>query len=139
VQRKRILIVDDHADTLELFRIMLDGTYSVLTCESALEAVKQVDEFKPNLLMLDVRMSPVDGVECLRAIRAKPAWNRVPAIALTALARDAEKQALVAAGFQAIVTKPVFDLRVLDRTIEGLLESPSRSDPEFAPAENTAA
>jgi CheY-like chemotaxis protein len=138
MEKKRILIVDDHEDNLELLRIVLDDEYAVLTCGSSDEAIKLVDQFKPDLLMLDVLMYPVNGIECLHAIRAKSEWSGLPAIALTALARDVEKKAMLAAGFQAIVTKPLLSPVSLVGAIEELLKSPSAHDAESQQGETSA-
>jgi CheY-like chemotaxis protein len=123
MERKRILLVDDHVDNLELLTIMLGDEYDVLADESAEDALRVVEEFNPDLLVLDVRMHPMNGVQCLNAIRAKPERSSIPAIALTALAREVDKAALFAAGFQAIVTKPLVDQEALQRAIHELLGS----------------
>jgi len=131
MDRKRVLIIDDHVDSLELMKIMLGDDYNVLTYASAPEALKVVEEVRPALLVLDVRMHPIDGIECLKVIRATEGNCSVPAIALTALARDVEKEALLAAGFQAIFTKPLLDQDALRSAIEELLKFPSQDDAQF--------
>jgi CheY-like chemotaxis protein len=138
MDNKRIIIVDDHVDSLELMEIMLGDDYDVFTYASAAEALKVVQEVKPALLMLDVCMYPIDGIECLKAIRATEGNQLIPAIALTALARDIDKQTLLAAGFQAIVTKPLLDLDALRSSLEGLLRIPSQDDAEFLGQTSTA-
>jgi len=138
MDRKNVLIIDDHVDSLELMKVMLDDDYNVLIYESPDEALKVVEEVKPSLLVLDVRMHPMDGIECLKAIRATKGNCSVPAIAFTALARDVEREALLAAGFQAIVTKPLLDQKVLQSAIEGLLRFPFQDDGPF-PGETSAA
>jgi CheY-like chemotaxis protein len=75
--------------------------------------------------VLDIGMAPIDGVQCLQAIRARPGYARIPAIALTAFARDVERNAFLEAGFQAVVTKPILDHRAFLAAIEGLLEWPA--------------
>jgi CheY-like chemotaxis protein len=132
MDRKRILMVDDHVDSLELMKIMLGDDYNVFTYASAAEALKVVQEVKPALLMLDVCMYPIDGIECLKAIRATDGNQSIPAIALTALARDVDKQALLAAGFQAVVTKPLLDQDALRSSLEELLKIPSQDDANFS-------
>jgi CheY-like chemotaxis protein len=123
MRTKSILLADDHADNLELLSIILGEDYNVRACASAVEALIALEEFTPDLLVLDVRMHPFDGVECLKAIRAKPGYTTIPAIALTALARDVDRAALLEAGFDDVVTKPIFDYECLKRTIDGLLKS----------------
>jgi CheY-like chemotaxis protein len=105
----RLLLVDDDPDNREVLTVILSEAYNVLSYGSAAEALLALDAVKPDLLLLDIRMSPVDGLQCLEAVRAIPEYSRIPAIALTAFARDVEKAAFVAAGFQAVVTKPILD------------------------------
>jgi CheY-like chemotaxis protein len=66
-------------------------------------------------------MSPVDGLQCLEVIRSLPGYRSIPAIALTAYAHDVERKAFVAAGFQAVVTKPILDQQELFGSITALL------------------
>jgi len=122
----RLLLVEDNPDNLEIFTMMFSARYRVAGCGSAAEALTLLETFKPDVLVLDIRMSPIDGVQCLEAIRAVPGYSRTPAIALTAFARDVERQAFLAAGFQAVVTKPILDYGELERLIDTVLTS-SRS------------
>ena len=119
----RVLVVDDNEDILEMLTVLLGEKYCVLGCGSAAEALAVVEATRPDLLMLDIRMSPVDGTACLEAIRAIPGYETIPAIALTAFAREPERQAFLAAGFQAVVTKPILDPLDLEAAIDMLLPS----------------
>lgn len=121
--RPRLLLVDDNYDNLEILTVILSGKYSVTSCTSAAEALRVLEDVRPDLLVLDIRMAPVDGVQCLEAIRAVRGYARTPAIALTAFARPVEREAFLAAGFQGVVTKPILDHRALERLIDTLVES----------------
>jgi CheY-like chemotaxis protein len=123
----RLLLVDDNRDNLEILTVMLGTRYHVAGCGSAAEALTLLDTFRPDVLVLDIRMTPVDGVQCLEAIRAVAGYARTPAIALTAFAREVEQQAFRAAGFQAVVTKPIIDYGQLEGVIDGVLESAGSS------------
>ena len=133
----RLLIVDDDRDNLELLTYLFGDKYRVFSYGCVREALEDLERAHPDLLLLDIGMRPVDGVQCLEAIRARPGYGNIPAMALTAYARDEERQAFLAAGFQAVVTKPVLDDRHLFATISELLASsvptssrrPSTSDP----------
>jgi CheY-like chemotaxis protein len=128
----RLLVVEDDPDNLALLTIVLREKYIVLAHGSAAEAMMDVLGFNPNLLVLDVGMLPVNGLECLSAIRSLPGYSGIPAIALTGFAREADKKMFLEAGFQAVVTKPILDQRELQRLIETLLGvapvSPSLQD-----------
>ena len=58
-------------------------------------------DVEPDLLLLDIRMSPINGVEFLSQVRATRGFSAIPAIAVTALAHDAERQTFLAAGFHS--------------------------------------
>src|ERR671922_404064 len=117
----RLFLVDDNADNLEVLAILLREAYTVFTYGSAVEALRDLPSIKPDLLVLDIGMPTLDGVQCLQAIRAMPGWATIPAIAVTAFARDVERKAFLEAGFQAVVTKPVIDQQELFDAIERLL------------------
>ena len=138
MKKKRILLVDDDADNLEMSAVILGDQYDARACASTEEALRVVEEFRPDLLVLDVRMHPSDGVQCLEAIRAMPGYDNIPAIALTALAGDEEKAALLKARFQEIVTKPILDLAsfmiAIDRVLEASLPSQSEMSRESSAA-----
>ena len=118
----RLLLVDDNHDNLELLALLLSERYQVVGYGSADEALAALDTVKPDVLVLDIGMAPVDGVQCLAAIRAQPGYSTTPAVALTAFARDSERAEFLAAGFQQVVTKPILDPGLLIRTIDAALE-----------------
>ncbi len=138
MERKRLLLVDDHVDNLELLTVLLSGDYIVQSYPSAAEALRVVEAFKPDLLVLDVCMQPIDGVECLHAARAMPECSTIPAIALTALARDVDKAALLKAGFQEIVTKPILDQTSFITTIDRLVSRRYRYNTSSGDVKNSS-
>ena len=105
----RLLVVEDNEDTLDLLTLWLSEKYRVFSYGCAAEALTDLETAKPDLLLLDIGMGPIDGLECLKAIRAMPRYGSIPAIALTGYARDDEREAFRAAGFQAVLAKPVLD------------------------------
>ena len=125
----RLLLVDDNPDNLEVLAMLLGQHYSVAGYGSAAEALDALETVKPDLLVLDIGMSPVDGLQCLEAIRGRPGYGGIPAIALTAFARDDERSEFLKAGFQAVVAKPILDLDALAAVIDTLLPSAASSRP----------
>jgi CheY-like chemotaxis protein len=109
VTTARLLVVEDDQDTLDLFALWLGEKYRVFSYRCVAEALAALEAAKPDLLLLDIGMRPIDGLECLKAIRATPGYNTIPAIALTGYARDCERAAFQAAGFEAVLTKPILD------------------------------
>ena len=133
---KRLVLVEDDQDCLEAFSIILGEKYAVFGYASAVKAVQAIDAAKPDVLVLDIGMQPVDGVKCLEAIRATPGYRDIPAVALTGFARDVERQSFLDRGFQAVVVKPILDHGELIAMIDRLANSPAPAAPpdSHAPA-----
>lgn len=127
----RLLLVDDNRDNLDVLAILLGERYSVVTCESAEQAFKALEIGSADLLVLDIGMAPIDGVACLSVIRGMPGYRNTPAIALTAFAREVERQAFLAQGFQAVVTKPILDHQQLETLIDSLLDGEQGREPRY--------
>jgi CheY-like chemotaxis protein len=121
----RLLIVDDHRDTVELFAVLLGERYHVVTCSSAAEALAALDGARPDVVILDIGMAPMNGIDCLEAIRAVPGYAHVPAIALTGWARDEDRRRFLQAGFQAVLAKPVLGEPVITAVEALLARSPA--------------
>ncbi|MBD1844289.1 PAS domain-containing protein [Cyanobacteria bacterium FACHB-63] len=101
-----LLIVDDEADARELLAFLLEQQGAIVTAtSSAQEARAKLAEFQPDLLISDLGMPDVDGFQLIRQLRAE--GRSIRAIAVTAYAREEDRQAALAAGFQAHVTKPI--------------------------------
>ncbi|HUF26932.1 MAG TPA: diguanylate cyclase [Gemmatimonadaceae bacterium] len=107
-ERERILIVDDHEDNVELLRVRLEAwgfdTDAAADGEAALQSVR---EAPPDLILLDVMMPRVDGIEVARRIRADKALPFIPIIMQTALDSTEHKVEGLDAGADDYITKPI--------------------------------
>jgi CheY-like chemotaxis protein len=106
----RVLLVEDDADARDLItRALRDHGAQVMPAASAAEAIEAFDLLAPHVLVSDIGMPDEDGYALLARIRARgpERGGRVPAIALTALARPEDRQRATRAGFQVHVAKPV--------------------------------
>ena len=105
---KRILSVEDEADIREILRLALEsvGGFRVAMCSSGAEALQTAARFRPDLVLLDVRLPDMDGPLILKALRRLPETADTPVIFLTAKlgARDLERYRNL--GALDIVTKP---------------------------------
>ncbi|MBD2729537.1 PAS domain-containing protein [Nostoc sp. FACHB-892] len=102
----RVLIVDDDADTREFLHFLLQQNGALTTlAASATEALAVIVKTVPDLLISDLGMPEMDGYSLIRVLRAM--GGEIPAIALTAYARDSDRDRVLAAGFQKHVAKPV--------------------------------
>ena len=116
----KVLLVDDDAGLREAVAALLAGTGAVVrSAGSAEEALATLTEFAPDILLSDIAMPGEDGYSLIRRVRALGAeqGGNVPAIALTALAGENDRQRVLAAGFQGYLSKPVD----LDHLAEALL------------------
>jgi CheY-like chemotaxis protein len=121
----RVLVVDDEVDTRDLLRAVLSKRGArVTTAESASVALKKIWRRKPDVLISDVGMPGTDGYELMRRVRLLPEerGGRIPAVALTAYAREQDRKRALAAGYQLHLTKPV-EVAELSATVAHLLHN----------------
>ena len=102
-----ILLVDDFEDGLEMYQEYLTYRgHHVIVARNGAEAVDQARRHRPAVILLDIRMPGMTGTDALRELRSDPAFSRVPIIALTAHALEAERRELLSAGFDDLISKP---------------------------------
>jgi CheY-like chemotaxis protein len=101
----------------------LEHDFDLTACISCSEALNQIQSLAPDLLLMDIAMAEMNGIECLKRIRSLPEFKDTPAIAVTALAYPEDKRECLEAGFQAVVVKPVLDLDAFRRLIEATIRS----------------
>jgi len=121
---KTILLVEDDATNRKLVRVVLGDRqrYRILEATSVAEALAQLSHDKPDLLLLDIRLGDGSGLEVIAAIRANPAFDDVPAVALTAQAMKDDESRFLAAGFDGYLSKPV-DTRRLPEVVERFIQA----------------
>jgi len=104
----RILVVDDNPENLEIFRARLARHgYEILTAQDGEEALAAAREALPDLILLDIMMPKVDGIEVCRRLRADPAFPFTPIIMVTARSDSKDIVAGLTAGGDEYLTKPV--------------------------------
>lgn len=104
----KVLVVDDEEDGLESVKIILQRNGAqVCIARSMDEALREFDRCSPHVVVSDIGMPAHDGYELIARLRALPRGQKVPAIALTALARTEDRTRALRAGFQVHVAKPV--------------------------------
>lgn len=106
----RVLVVDDEPDTLELITFLLRQEGAIVhTAACVREALVAFEEFQPELLISDIGMPEADGYALLHQLHKQiPATSKkIPAIALTAFARDEDRHRAISAGFQRHLAKPI--------------------------------
>lgn len=103
----RILIVEDNPDLLNILKELLSQEYEVATARRGEDAIAIAKTLRPNLVLLDLQLPGIDGIETGKWIKREMAPDHVPIIALTALAGDGEREAILACGCcDAYMAKP---------------------------------
>ena len=121
----RALVVDDDADAREMIaQVLIASGAEVETAASAAEAMVILGEKKVDVLLADIGMPGTDGYSLMQDVRrhASGVVRAVPAIAVTAYAREQDRLSALAAGFQAHVPKPI-DVDALRSTVKRVMEN----------------
>lgn len=124
----KILLVDDEADILEIvgYNLSSEG-YQVITGENGVEAVEKAKKYKPHLIILDVMMPEMDGIEACEKIREIPELNNIIITFLTARGEDYSQVAGFDAGADDYITKPIKP-KVLVSKVKALLRRLKETD-----------
>ncbi len=104
---KKVLIVDDEPNIVTALEFLLQKSgYEVMAAQNGDEALKRVESFAPDLVLLDVMMPRISGYEVCRRMRERPDWKHIKIIMLSAKGREAEVSKGVSLGADLYVTKP---------------------------------
>jgi two-component system cell cycle response regulator DivK len=118
---RKILIVEDDPRSLKMIRMTLRPYgYSLLEATDGEEALKVARSDKPDLIIMDLRLPKVSGLEVTRQLRQMSDLNHISIIAITAYAMKGDKEKAISAGCDAYVAKPI-NTRELPRLITEML------------------
>jgi CheY-like chemotaxis protein len=121
-----ILIVDDNPQNLKLARVILVAEgYEVETATDAEEALQAVERSKPALILMDLQLPGMDGLELTRRLKSDPRYRDVIVIALTAYAMKGDDEKAFRAGCDGYLSKPI-DTQALPKTIAARLAGRAR-------------
>ena len=113
-----ILLVEDNETNISTFSDYLQARgYRVQIARNGQEAMDRLAEATPDLVLLDIQMPGMDGLEVMRLVRSEKQWALLPIVALTALAMPGDRERCLAAGANAYLSKPI-SLKLLISTIE---------------------
>lgn len=102
-----ILVVDDNEANLRLIHAVLKTRgYELLEAMSGEAALETITSQRPSLVLMDVQMPGLSGVDVARTIRSMPALAEMPLIAITAMAMKGDREEIIAAGFDDYLAKP---------------------------------
>jgi two-component system, cell cycle response regulator DivK len=105
---EQVLVVEDNEKNMKLFRDVLDASgYRTLEATTGSDAVVMASEHTPDLVLMDIQLPDLDGVQALHRLRADPRTATIPIVALTAQAMQGDRERFLAAGFDGYMSKPV--------------------------------
>jgi CheY-like chemotaxis protein len=126
MNRGTILIVDDNPVNMKLIRVLLAGEgYDVRTATDASETLKILKVIHPGLILMDIQLPGIDGLELTRRLKADPATCDIPIVGLTAYAMKGDEERILAAGCDGYIPKPI-DTRALPGYLQKYLHSATR-------------
>ena len=104
----QILVVEDNDKNMKLFRdVLVAAGYRTVEATTGAEAVALAAEHGPDLVLMDIQLPDIDGVEALSRLRADERTASIPVLALTAQAMHGDRERFLAAGFDGYLSKPV--------------------------------
>lgn len=119
---KKILIVEDNEKNRKLIRVILQNVgYGTIEAEDGEKGVKLAKENIPSLILMDIQMPVMDGIEALRILRAELTTRDIPVIALTASAMRGEKERFLKDGFDGYISKPI-DVKEFLKTVKSIID-----------------
>jgi len=128
--KSTIMIVDDDLDLVDILRARLEQReFNVMGVYSGSQALAGIEKQKPNLIVLDIMMPEMDGLEVLRRLKAAPETSSIPIILLTALDKDEDISTGYKMGADHYITKP-FKSAHLMTVIDHLLSGDRRQSVE---------
>lgn len=122
--RTRVQVVDDNEMFVEMAKFVLtEAGYEVETAADADIAVSKIPVFRPDLILMDIQMPVVNGIELTKKLKADPATQDITVVAFTAYASKGDALGLKAAGFDGYIGKPV-NVMTLAAQVRFWLEGP---------------
>ncbi|MDE3015354.1 MAG: response regulator [Pseudomonadota bacterium] len=106
--KKRILIVEDNDLNLKLFRDLLTAHgYETIETKEGIEAVSLTKSERPDLILMDIQLPEISGLDVMRRLKSDDAIRNIPIIAVTAFAMKDDEEKILSAGCEAYISKPI--------------------------------
>ncbi|MEI7848254.1 MAG: response regulator [Chloroflexota bacterium] len=115
-----VLVVEDNPDNMLTTKALLAADFTVIEATDGLAAVEQAKKHKPDLILMDIALPKMDGIQALKAIRQDAHLQNIAVIALTASAMTSDREAILAYGFDGYIPKPI-DQNEFMHTIQQVL------------------
>ncbi len=117
-----VLVVEDNPDNMLTVKALLESDFKIIEAVNGNEAVALSRQFMPHLILMDIALPEMDGIQAFKVIRKDPRMQHIPIIALTASAMTSDREVILAHGFNAYIPKPIDEkefFTTLNRTLYG--------------------
>jgi two-component system, cell cycle response regulator DivK len=105
---KTVLIVEDNELNMKLFHDLLEAHgYATLVTRNGIETLDLARKFRPDLILMDIQLPEVSGLEVTKRLKDDPALQDIPVVAVTAFAMKGDEERILAGGCQAYLSKPI--------------------------------
>ena len=118
----RIALIEDNADSRRLVQTILGDSYQITEYQAGDEGLDGVRHSGADLVILDISLPGMNGVEVVQRLKADPLTARIPVIALTAHAMVGDRARFLAAGFDDYISKPIDNLALLSAVVNRLIQ-----------------
>ncbi|MBV5313547.1 MAG: response regulator [Prolixibacteraceae bacterium] len=115
-----VLVVEDNADNMITLKAILGDNYTIFEAIDGREAVAMAKKYLPNLILMDIALPNMDGIEAFKLMRNDPNLQHIPIVALTASAMTTDRETILAYGFDSYIAKPI-DEHIFFKTINETL------------------
>ncbi len=116
---KRVLVVEDNKNNMRLIVKLLENRgYETIKAETGEDGVKLAIEEKPDLILMDIKLPGIDGLEATRRIRASGGDGKVPIIAITSYAMAGDREKYIKKGFTGYIEKPIDPFKIIEEIEE---------------------
>ncbi len=120
---KKILIIEDNDLNLKLFRDLLEANgYETVETKEGLNALDLTKRERPDLILMDIQLPEISGLDVTRKIKGEPEVAHIPIIAVTAFAMKDDEEKILRAGCEAYISKPISITNFLE-TVKQFLEA----------------
>lgn len=122
-ERLNILVVEDNSDNMLTVKAIFEDKHNIYEAADGLEAITLAKKHKPDLILMDIALPGIDGIEAFKRIRLSGEFSHIPIIALTASAMTSDRETILAFGFEAYISKPINEkefFRTINRVLYGI-------------------
>ena len=122
-ERLNILVVEDNSDNMLTVKAIFEEKHNIYEATDGLEGIAMAIKYKPDLILMDIALPGIDGIEAFKRIRLNGELSHIPIIALTASALTSDRETILAFGFEAYISKPINEkefFRTINRVLYGV-------------------